>query len=305
MVTPMVRDMRKPGWLKVKIAARRDMRRVAGVLRDLELATVCEEALCPNRWDCFSRDTATFMILGTDCSRRCPFCAVGAGAGKPPDPSEPQRVAAAVRRLGLRHVVITSVTRDDLGDGGARHFAATVASIKDTCGDVTVEVLVPDFGGSRESLRCVLAAGPDVLNHNLETVPRLYATVRPGSVYQRSLDLLEMAKEMAREMGAGAVTKSGLMLGLGEEENEVLDVMRDLRRAGCDVLTLGQYLQPSRAHLPVSSYIPPRMFARYRRLGHSLGFRLVFAGPLVRSSFHAGAILGSVRGRRDPYGTDG
>lgn len=288
----MIRNLNKPDWLKVKIATRRQMSRVKDSLRDLGLATVCEEARCPNRWQCFSRDTATFMILGTACTRRCPFCAVGAGAGEAPDASEPERVAEAVRRLGLRHVVVTSVTRDDLADGGAGHFADTVRAIREARpADVTVEVLVPDFAGSRESLRRVLAAGPDVVNHNLETVPRLYPAVRPEAGYERSLDLLALA----REMDGGVVTKSGLMLGLGEEEDEVVDVMRDLARVGCDVITLGQYLQPTPAHLPVAAYVAPAAFARYRRIGRRLGFKSVFAGPLVRSSFHAGAMFDQVR----------
>lgn len=278
---------RKPPWLKVRLALGERAGAVHRALGDLGLRTVCQDALCPNRARCFSRGTATFMILGETCTRACPFCAVPGGTPAPPDPEEPRRVAEAARRLGLGHVVVTSVARDDLPDGGAAHFAATVSALRARLPSATVEVLVPDFGGDARALAVVLAAGPDVLNHNLETVPRLYPRVRPAAAYDRSLDLLARG----RALRPAVVTKSGLMLGLGEREEEVLEVLRDLRRAGCDLLTLGQYLQPSRRHLPVAEHLPPWRFAAYRRAALGLGFRGVVAGPLVRSSYHAGDVL--------------
>lgn len=276
----------KPRWLRSPIPPRVVVAPVEDLLGNLGLHTVCQSALCPNRGHCFSRGTATFMILGDRCTRRCPYCAVDKGGPAPVDPGEPERLADAVFRLGLRHVVVTSVTRDDLADGGAAQFAAVVEALRRRCPDATVELLVPDFGGSEEALDRVAAAGPAVLNHNLETVPRLYPVVRPEADYRRSLGLLSRAKAVAPRM----VTKSGLMLGLGERKEEVLAVMADLREAGCDILTLGQYLRPSPAHLPVAEYLHPHRFAALRRAGLDMGFRAVFAGPLVRSSFHAGDI---------------
>ncbi len=282
---------RKPPWLKVRVAATAAGATVARALADLGLGTVCRAARCPNRGRCWGRGTATFLILGDRCTRRCPFCAVTSGDPLPPDPEEPERVAAAAVRLGLRHVVITSVTRDDLPDGGAAHFAATVEAVRRRCPGATVEVLVPDFGGAPGALEAVLAAGPHVLAHNVETVPRLYPSVRPGASYERSLALLARA----RRAGGRLVTKSGLMLGLGEREEEVRRLLRDLRAAGCDVVTLGQYLQPSPQHLPVAEYVPPARFAAFRRLALSLGFRAALAGPLVRSSYHAGDLYRALR----------
>ncbi len=282
-------EERKPAWLKVRLGLDDRAGDVHRALGDLALRTVCQDAVCPNRSRCFSRGTATFMILGDTCTRACAFCAVPGGVPRPPDPDEPRRVAEAASRLGLRHVVLTSVARDDLHDGGASHFAATVAALRAARPAATIEVLVPDFGGSEAALAAVAASGPDVLNHNLETVPRLYPRVRPTAVYARSLELLARA----RSLRPGMVTKSGLMLGLGEREEEVLEVLRDLRRAGCDIVTLGQYLQPSAAE-----YLPPGRFAAYRRAAQALGFRRVIAGPLVRSSYHAGEIFHRLDGGR-------
>jgi len=253
------------------------------LLRGLHLHTVCESALCPNIGECFGRGTATFMILGDVCTRGCRFCAVRKGKPAPPDPEEPERVAEAARRLGLKHVVITSVTRDDLPDGGASHFVATIEAVRCRLPDATIEVLIPDFGGSLRALEQVIAAGPEVINHNLETVPRLYPLVRPRADYRRSLGILAWVKRQAPHI----TTKSGLMLGLGERPHEVEEVLVDLRRVGCDVVTLGQYLQPTERQLPVAEFIPPERFDEYRRQGEKMGFRAVVAGPLVRSSYRA------------------
>jgi lipoic acid synthetase len=254
------------------------------MLSRLSLHTVCEEANCPNRMECFARRTATFMILGDRCTRNCTFCNVTKGAPVPVDADEPRHAAEGVRELGLKHVVITSVTRDDLPDGGAEHFAETIRRIRETTPDVTIEVLIPDFKGSLPAQQTVLEAGPDVLNHNIETVPRLYQEVRPMAVYARSLELLRRAKELGKP---GMHTKSGMMLGLGEGKDEVLQSLRDLRSAGCDFLTLGQYLAPSKLHHPVVEYIHPDVFAEYKTLGEAMGFKFVASAPLVRSSYMA------------------
>jgi len=245
------------------------------------LHTVCQEARCPNLWECYARNTATFLILGDRCTRDCRFCAVGHGAPAPPDPGEPDRVARAAAEMGLAYVVLTSVTRDDLADGGAAHFAATIAAVRRRLPRARVEVLIPDFQGNLEALAAVIAAGPDVINHNVETVPRLYPRVRPQADYRRSLQLL------ARVAASGIPAKSGLMLGLGEDEGEVCTVLEDLRAAGCRILTLGQYLQPTPAHLPVVSWVTPEGFEAWRRRALALGFDEVAAAPLVRSSYHA------------------
>jgi len=268
-------------WLVVPAPQGERVEAINGLLADLGLHTVCQEAFCPNIGDCWGNGTATFMVLGNICTCHCRFCAVRAGYPLPPDPEEPDRVAEAAARLGLRHVVVTSVTRDDLDDGGAGHFAATIEAIKRRCPGALVEVLVPDFGGSLTALDKVIAACPDILNHNVETVPRLYPLVRPRADYRRSLGLLAWAK------GAGLTTKSGLMLGLGEMRGEVTAIMQDLRRAGCELLTLGQYLQPTSHNLPVAEYIHPVEFEWYREVGKAMGFRAVAAGPLVRSSYRA------------------
>lgn len=272
-----------PSWIKRRFPPQEEWERVQKLLRTLALHTVCESARCPNLGECFRRGTATFLILGNVCTRSCRFCAVGKGIPLPPDPEEPERVAEAAKRLYLKHVVVTSVTRDDLPDGGAGHFAATILAIRQALPQATVEVLVPDFQGSEEALDTVLAARPEVLNHNLETVPRLYPLVRPQADYARSLRLLEKAKNKA----PGILTKSGLMVGLGETRKEVEEVLRDLRKARCDIVTIGQYLRPSVHHLPVASYVPPEEFEYYREYALRLGFSGVASGPFVRSSYKA------------------
>ncbi|MBN2353256.1 MAG: lipoyl synthase [Spirochaetales bacterium] len=253
------------------------------IIRRLSLATVCAEAACPNRGECFSSGRAAFLAMGPVCTRACAFCLVRSGKPSGPDPEEPQRIARAAAALRLRHVVVTSVTRDDLPDGGAGHFVRIMRALRDTLPDAVVELLVPDFRGDEGALRDVVAAGPDVLNHNLETVPRLYPDVRPGADYRRSLSLLKNARSLAAE----TVTKSGLMVGLGETEEEIAAVMADLRSAGCDMITIGQYLAPSRNHYPIREFVAPVVFDRYRELGLRLGFRSVASGPFVRSSYHA------------------
>jgi lipoic acid synthetase len=274
---------RKPDWLKVRFPGGPNHARIDRYHRQQGLHSVCRSAACPNQGECWSRGTATFMILGDRCTRGCAFCNVAAASPLPADPLEPRKVAQAVAELGLRHAVVTSVTRDDLPDGGAGQFATLVAEIRTAAPGCRVELLVPDFGGSRDALATVLAAGPDVLGHNLETVPRLYPVVRQGADYGRSLALLAACRELA----PGIPTKSGLMLGLGEEREELPAVLADLRRAGCAILTLGQYLAPSRAHHPVARYLPPAEFAELRREALALGFAHVESGPLVRSSYHA------------------
>ncbi|HWR96945.1 MAG TPA: lipoyl synthase [Candidatus Methanoperedens sp.] len=280
--------MRKPAWV---LPSHRDPaggHAVRRLMRELGLATVCESARCPNRGECLGEGTATFLILGGACTRRCGFCAVAKGAPSPPDPGEPARVAAAVRRLGLAYAVVTSVTRDDLPDGGAAQFAAAVGAIRGACPQTLVEVLVPDFGGAPAALEAVLAAGPAVLNHNLETVPRLYPRVRPGAVYERSLALLRRARASA----PGVPTKSGLMVGLGEEIDEIVAVLRDLAAAGVSALTIGQYLQPGRDNLPVERYLAPEEFAALAQAGRAAGIARVAAGALVRSSYRARELHG-------------
>jgi len=276
---------RFPPWLRKRLPREGADRPVRDVLRALRLNTVCQSAHCPNQCECFAEGTATFMILGSVCTRACRFCAVGSGVPAAVEPDEPRRVARAAAALGLRHVVVTSVTRDDLPDGGSAHFAATIEALRDAC-DATVEVLTPDFQGRESDIRRVIAARPDVFNHNVETVPRLYPVVRPQAVYRRSLDLLRL---VASE-GGGMAAKSGLMLGLGETRDEVLAVLRDLRDAGCRALTLGQYLRPSPAHLAVERFVPPEEFDTYRQEAQALGFEGVAAGPFVRSSYHAEAM---------------
>ena len=273
---------RKPDWLKVERPTRRAFFVVSDILERHGLDTICRSALCPNAAECWSEGTATFLILGTTCTRSCAFCAVSKGVPAPPRPDEPAALAAAVRALGLRYVVITSVTRDDLADGGAAHFAASVRAVKDMDPSLKVEVLIPDFGGDARSLGVVLAAGPEILNHNLETPESIYPRIgRPIAHYRRSLGVLREAK------ARGATTKSGLMIGLGETPAAIAGALEDLRRAGCDLLTVGQYLQPSRNALPVARYYTPAEFDEIGRLARSLGFRDAVAGPLVRSSYHA------------------
>lgn len=273
----------KPPWLKVKMPGGQEFLRVKGLLRELELHTVCEEARCPNLGECFSRGTATFLILGDQCTRNCKFCAVRAGTPLGVDTKEPERVARAARLLELRHVVITSVTRDDLADGGAEIYAAVIRRLQELLPGAAVEVLIPDFGGNIMALQKVLEAAPDILNHNLETILRLYPQVRPQADYHRSLELLQRAKTY----NCRQTTKSGLMVGLGEEAEEVVEALKDLRAAGCDLLTLGQYLAPSKNHLPVARYYSPQEFERLKSRAQDLGFAHVEAAPLVRSSYHA------------------
>lgn len=274
---------RKPPWLKRRLPSGPIYGNVCQTLGAQGLHTVCQEAKCPNQWECFSRKTATFLILGSRCTRNCGFCAVAHGPSGPPDPEEPQRVARMARDMALAYVVVTSVTRDDLPDGGAGLFAATIRAIRAEIPEVRVEVLIPDLQGRREAIQTVVTAGPDVLNHNLETIPALYPEVRPEADYQQSLDLLQTVRDLAPHM----MTKSGLMLGLGETPEGVRQTLSDLRAVDCRMVTLGQYLQPSPAHLPVKRYVPPEEFDQWREEALQMGFQEVASGPLVRSSYQA------------------
>jgi lipoic acid synthetase len=272
----------RPSWIKARAPMGERYETLQGLMRGLALHTVCEEARCPNIGECWNRGTATFMILGDVCTRACGFCAVKTGLPRlPPDPGEPARVADAVARMGLRHAVITSVNRDDQRDGGAAIFAECIREIRARTPGCAVEVLIPDFKGSWDALGTVIAARPDVLNHNTETVPRLYRRVRPGARFERSLELLRRSKD------AGLLTKSGIMVGLGEEWHEVEDTIRAIRGSGTDVLTVGQYLRPSRDHLPLQRYYTPDEFERIKAFALALGYGHVESGPLVRSSYHA------------------
>jgi lipoic acid synthetase len=273
----------KPEWLKVRAPGSENYLRLKGLMRNLKLNTVCEEAHCPNIGECWHHGTATFMVLGDVCTRSCGYCAVA--HGRPPvyDLEEPARVADAVHSLGLRYIVITSVDRDDLPDGGAFVFAESIRQIRARDRGVRIEVLIPDFQGRDEPLRVVLDAGPDILNHNIETVPRLYRVARPGGRYSRALELLDRARTYAPAIP----TKSGIMVGLGEEWDEVVQVLRDVRNAGVEILTIGQYLRPTIQHLPMTRYYTPSEFEELRRIAASLGFGHVESGPLVRSSYHA------------------
>jgi len=324
----------RPNWLRIKLSTGKNFNEIKGILRENKLHTVCEEALCPNIGECFEQRTATFLILGDTCTRKCGFCAVKKGSPFGIDEGEPLRIAEAVKKMNLRYVVITSVTRDDLHDGGASVYAQTIQCIREYVEDCTIEVLIPDFGGLSESLEIVLNARPDILNHNIETVPRLYPQVRPMADYKRSLELLKNAKEtitvhphpcpppslrlcsgQARgrkysgnkcsppPVGGGVLlhetvheltTKSGLILGLGEEWDEIISVMQAIRDAGCDILTLGQYLSPKRDALPIRRYYTPEEFTMLKIEGERMGFKHVESGPLVRSSYHAKAQLDSL-----------
>ncbi len=277
----------RPKWLRAPAPVGDNYRDLKTLVNRLDLHTVCESASCPNVGECWNRRTATFMILGNVCTRRCGFCAVEKGAPLEVDYDEPRRVGEAVAALGLRYAVITSVNRDDRADGGAELFALTIQAIREAVPECRVEVLIPDFQGSHDALAIVMDAVPDILNHNTETVPRLYRQVRLGARYERSLDILRHSRTLA----PGIPTKSGLMLGLGENRDEVLDVMRDLRDHEVDILTLGQYLQPSPRHLPVIRFVPPGEFDDYRRAAQQMGFSPVERGPLVRSSYHADSAL--------------
>jgi lipoic acid synthetase len=279
----MTRPPRKPDWLKVRFPAGPNYARIDRLHREQGLHSVCRSAACPNQGECWEQGTATFMILGNHCTRDCRFCNVAHEVPLPVDPQEADKVARAIAELGLRHAVITSVTRDDLADGGATQFAAATRAIHACSPQCRVELLIPDLQGKLSALKTILAAGPEVLGHNLETVPRLYRAARSGADYRRSLELLAAAAQIA----PGIPTKSGLMLGMGETMDEVLDVLQDLRQADCAMLTLGQYLQPTRNHLPVIRYIEPDEFRELHQAGLQLGFTYVEAGPLVRSSYHA------------------
>jgi lipoic acid synthetase len=281
---------RLPSWIREKKLNLQNLREVKTLLRERQLHSVCESLACPNRTECFTRGTATFMILGDVCTRSCGFCNVT--TGRPyasPSQEEPRAVAETARAMGLRHVVVTSVTRDDLPDGGAAHFAATIQELREIVPGVAVEVLTPDFRGNAEAVRTVAEARPDYFNHNVETVPRLYDYVRPGSRFERSLGVLREVKRVDSTIA----TKSGLMLGLGERRDEVVDVLQKLRASGCEIVTIGQYLQPKREKLDVVEYVPPHVFDEYREIGEKLGFAAVFSGPFVRSSYMADLVAHS------------
>ena len=283
-VVPTDQPMRKPDWIRIRLTANPEVDRIKGILRQRKLASVCEEASCPNLSECFSHGTATFMIMGEICTRRCPFCDVAHGKPNPLDPDEPRQLAEAVAEMQLKYVVVTSVDRDDLKDSGAGHFAACIEAVRKANPTTTLEVLVPDFRGRMDIALSILAdTPPDVFNHNLETVPRLYKKARPGADYEWSLDLLARYKSVQPDVQ----TKSGLMLGLGETFEEVVEVMKDCRRHNVDMLTLGQYLQPSRDHLPVDRYVHPDEFEALAEEARALGFKRVASGPLVRSSYQA------------------
>ena len=284
-------NRRLPPWLKKRLPAGGAGAAVAGLLEELHLVTVCTGARCPNRAECYGRGTATFLILGDRCTRACRFCAIPSGAPLPPRDDEPEAVAEACARMGLRYVVVTSVTRDDLSDGGAEHVARTIRAVRARLGEAKVEVLTPDFKGLTSCVDTVVDARPDVFNHNVETVPRLYPRVRPQASYPRSLEVLAHAKGRAARAGIKMATKSGLMVGLGETADEVRQVMRDLRGAGCDILTIGQYLCPSSAHLPVARFVEPGQFATWQQEAKAMGFGAVAAGPFVRSSYQAESVF--------------
>jgi lipoic acid synthetase len=279
-----VTPLRKPPWIRVKAPTSDAVAKIKAMLRDQNLHTVCEEASCPNLAECFSNGTATFMIMGDVCTRRCPFCNVGHGRPAPLDQQEPEHLAQTIHDMKLRYVVITSVDRDDLRDGGAEHFVRCIRAIREKCPDIRIEILVPDFRGRMEvALKLMHVSPPDVFNHNLETIPRLYRKARPGSDYQHSLNLIREFKAAHPAIP----TKSGLMVGLGEELDEVREVMRDLRAHDCEMLTIGQYLQPTLYHLPVSRYVTPQEFRELEEDGYAMGFTHIASGPLVRSSYHA------------------
>jgi lipoyl synthase len=279
--SPAIDRPRLPAWFKVEATTGLDYLDIKQTMDQLKLHTICEEARCPNRWECWNARTATFLILGDICTRRCHYCSVETGRPKGIDHEEPSRVAAAVQALGLRHAVITSVNRDELKDGGASIFAETIRRTRQLSPGCTIEVLIPDFDGNEAALAVVCTEMPEILNHNIETVRRLFPAIRPQGKYQRSIDLLGKAKQL------GMRTKSGLILGMGESIDEAHEVMRDLRSVGCEIMTIGQYLQPTRQHLPVAHFYDPREFALLKEEGMALGFTHVESGPLVRSSYHA------------------
>jgi lipoyl synthase len=291
---PDVPVLKKPDWIRVKAPVSRGYEETRAIVRANGLHTVCEEAGCPNIGECWDKKHATFMLMGDTCTRACAFCNVKTGLPGPLDEAEPERVAEATATLGLKHVVVTSVDRDDLNDGGAAHFAAVICAIRTRCPSTTIEVLTPDFLRKDAAVEIVVAAKPDVFNHNLETVPSKYLTVRPGARYFASIRLLQQVKELDPAM----FTKSGLMVGLGEERNEILQVMDDLRAADVDFLTIGQYLQPTRKHHPVVRFVPPAEFKAYATIAYAKGFSMVSSSPLTRSSYHAGEDFARLRAAR-------
>ena len=284
----MISMIQKPEWLRIRYNDSPNREAVEKILEDLKLNTVCREANCPNYMECFSHKTATFLVLGTNCTRNCRFCNVGHGKPAPIDPDEPENIALAAKEMGLSYVVITSVSRDDLADGGARHFANVVQAIKNHLPETSAEVLVPDFAGDIKSLKMVTDALPDVVSHNMETVKALYNKVRPQAIYKRSLDLLRNIKELNPDIHS----KSGIMVGLGETVEQVCELLDDLREVNCDFLTIGQYLAPSKAHIPVQEYVKPSQFEEYKLIAMKKGFKFAASGPFVRSSYHAGEALG-------------
>jgi len=278
---------RLPSWLRRNIISLEGTKDVRRILKTYALHTVCDSAACPNRGECFGNKTATFLILGNVCTRKCRFCNITKGSPLSVDNEEPQKIASAVNDLNLKHVVVTSVTRDDLPDKGAEHFARTIKAIKNMNPEITIEVLTPDFMGDTDCLKIVLAEKPDIFNHNIETVPRLYQEIRVGADYERSLHLLKMSKELSPDI----ITKSGLILGLGEEKKEVIEVLYDLKQAGCEIITIGQYMQPSLKHYPVQRYLLPEEFDELKKEGEKIGFKYVFSAPLVRSSYLADVVI--------------
>ena len=287
----MKAGQKKPDWLKVSYN-QEAVEEIAQLMKDLKLNTVCKEANCPNLGECYRKHTATFMVMGSHCTRNCRFCNVTCGKPQPLDPQEPEHVAEVAKKLGLRHVVVTQVTRDDLPDGGAAHMAATVRAIKAACPNTTVEVLISDLKGSESALQTVLDAQPDVMNHNVEMVKELYSSVRPQAIYERSLKVLSDTKRLAPHI----LTKTGFMLGLGETDAQVEVLMDDIRATGCDILTISQYLQPTAAHWPLDRYVTPDEFARFKDIALQKGFRFVASSPLVRSSYRAAEALEAVQG---------
>ena len=285
-IDPALHQLHKPSWIKVRLPSNPVFFSTKALISDLRLHTVCESAQCPNRWECWSQGTATFMIAGDRCTRACGFCAVTTAKPFALEEDEPQRVAEAVMRMKLKHVVITAVARDDLKDGGAHHFARVITAIQKMDSSIIIEVLVPDFHADDSCIQTVLDAGPDIYNHNLETVERLTPVVRSRAKYRTSLQVLRRAKELSSD-GRGIVTKSGIMLGLGETEPEIFQTMDDLREVGCQVLTMGQYLRPTPNHLPVVEFVTPEQFDLYGEIARKKGFEHVASGPLVRSSYHA------------------
>ena len=284
-MSPRAKPLRRPDWLKVSLDTGEDYRELKRLIGDQALNTVCEEARCPNLHECWNARSATFMILGDTCTRHCGFCSVGKGRPLPPDPDEPRRVAEAVRAMACRHAVLTSVDRDDLADLGAGHWAATLRAVRAASPGITMETLIPDFQGRRDALATVMAERPEVLSHNVETVPERYKPVRHDSSWTRSLAVLSMAREWKREYSVGI--KSGMMLGLGETLEQLLSAMDALLQAGCEILTLGQYLSPTRSHLPVERFVPPEEFDELKAIGEAMGFKHVESGPFVRSSYMA------------------